>query len=67
MVIHGVIFYSSNTHLQHIPSSIVQETIEEIIRQFENMVMSVKTLTADPDIDSLTQSEKYEVKTICAT
>ncbi|XP_075319652.1 dynein axonemal heavy chain 6 [Odontesthes bonariensis] len=37
-----------------------QETIEEIIRQFENTVMSVKTLTADPDIDSLTESEKYE-------
>lgn len=33
----------------------------EIIGWFEKTVMSVKTLTADPDFDSVTEPEEYEV------
>ncbi|XP_071360020.1 dynein axonemal heavy chain 6 [Trachinotus anak] len=33
-----------------------QETIAEVIDQFEKTVMSVNTLTADPDFDSLTEA-----------
>ncbi|KAM9770210.1 dynein axonemal heavy chain 6 [Menidia menidia] len=37
-----------------------QETAEEIIRQFENTVMSVKTFTGDSEFETLTQSTKYK-------
>ncbi|XP_023141924.2 dynein axonemal heavy chain 6 isoform X2 [Amphiprion ocellaris] len=37
-----------------------QETVAEIIRRFESIVMSVQTLTADPAFDSVTKSELIE-------
>ncbi|KAK5598659.1 hypothetical protein CRENBAI_006405 [Crenichthys baileyi] len=37
-----------------------QETIREIIRQFKTTAMSVKSLTADPEMDLLKKSEKFK-------
>ncbi|KAG7485670.1 dynein heavy chain 6, axonemal [Solea senegalensis] len=37
-----------------------QETSDEIIEQFEKTVMSVNTLTTDPDFDSLIQPGEFE-------
>ncbi|XP_070782457.1 dynein axonemal heavy chain 6 [Enoplosus armatus] len=37
-----------------------QETVAEIIGRFEKTVMSVNTLTADPDFESMTEPGDYE-------
>lgn len=39
----------------------LQETIAEVIGLFEKTVMSVNTLTAHPDFDSVTQPENIKV------
>uniref|UniRef100_A0A8C4HQX9 AAA+ ATPase domain-containing protein n=1 Tax=Dicentrarchus labrax TaxID=13489 RepID=A0A8C4HQX9_DICLA len=38
-----------------------QETVAEMIGRFEKTVMSVNTLTADPDFDSVTEPPEYQV------
>ncbi|GAA6230347.1 dynein heavy chain 6, axonemal-like [Lates japonicus] len=43
------------------PEENFKETISEVIGWFERTVMSVNTLTADPDFDSMTQPKDFEV------
>ena len=46
-------------------SVLSQEAIAEVIWGFEKTVMSVNSLTADPDFDSLTQRGEFEVAKNC--
>lgn len=56
-------FHRFSANLQHIPREFLQETIAEIIGLFEKTVLSVNTLTADPDFGSRTESETDKVDT----
>lgn len=56
-------FHRFSTNLQYFPCEFLQETIAEIVGLFEKTVLSVNTLTADPDFGSRTEPKTDKVDT----